>query len=74
MVQLPQLPQGHLGDLVEAVVGEDEVLEAARQRGQAVGHKRHHLCNTQDNLNPAKSKTLGSMLGLYINILSYQPS
>ena len=44
MVELPELPECHLGHLEQVVVGEDQVLEAAGQGGDAVRHEGSNSC------------------------------
>ncbi len=45
MVELPELPERHLGHLQQMVVGEHEMLQAPGQGGDAVRHQGGDACH-----------------------------
>ncbi len=47
MVELPELPERHLGHLQQMVVGEHEMLEAPGQGGYAVRHQGGDAYHTE---------------------------
>ena len=48
MVELPELPQGHFGDLQQMIVGEDQVLQAPGQRRDTVRHQGGNPCKPKE--------------------------